>query len=57
MTLKTSDSPINFPDRRQLGPKQTDRHTGWNFPITQAWKEIHLLFFKTENENRVPDDC
>lgn len=40
MTLKTRDSPINFPDSRQLGLKQADRHTGWKFPITQAWKAI-----------------
>ena len=51
MTLKTSNSPISFPDWRQLGPKQADRHAGWNFPITQAWKDIHLVLFKTVKIN------
>lgn len=50
----TRKSPISSADRRQLGPEQADRHTGWNFPITQAWKDIRLLFFKTEKEYRVP---
>lgn len=50
MTLKTSGSPISCPDKRKFEPKQADRHSGWNFPITQAWKEINFLSFKTENE-------
>lgn len=32
-------SQISFPDKRKFGPKQTDGHAGWDFPVSQAWKE------------------
>lgn len=35
-------SQISFPDKRKFGPKQTDGYAGWDFPVPQAWKEIHV---------------
>lgn len=35
-------SQISFPDKRKFGPKQTDGHARWDFPVSQAWKEIHV---------------
>lgn len=50
-------SQISFPDKSKFGPKQTNGHTGWDFPVPQAWKEIHVCLLaqknpkKTKNKN------
>lgn len=42
-------SQISFPNKRKFGAKQTDGHAGWDFPVPQAWKEIHACLFVQKN--------
>lgn len=44
-------SQISFPDKRKFGAKQTDWHAGWDFPVPQARKEIHVSLLMQKKKN------